>query len=114
MLTGGCPPHTRHMTLTAFDPRFTRDSGREIFGGSELLVKGALESDGGVHLTHGERFRGLLVPFFGGMLRQTKQGFERMNEVVRQRLAGMKQPHTRMRRQMPQRSGAEQGILDVA
>ena len=53
MLTGGYPPYTRHMTLTAFDPRFTRDSGREIFGGSELLVKGALESDGGVHLMTG-------------------------------------------------------------
>ena len=35
------------------DPRFTRESGREIFTGNELLVKGALESEGGVHLLTG-------------------------------------------------------------
>ena len=31
------------------DPRFLRDAGREIFTGNELLVKGALETEGGVH-----------------------------------------------------------------
>ena len=35
------------------DPRFLSDSGREVFLGNELLVKGALESDGGVHLMTG-------------------------------------------------------------
>ncbi|CAN5432253.1 indolepyruvate ferredoxin oxidoreductase family protein [soil metagenome] len=37
----------------AIDPRFLADSGREIFTGNELLVKGCLETDGGVHLLTG-------------------------------------------------------------
>ncbi len=37
----------------ATDPRFLADSGREVFTGNELLVKGALETDGGVHLLTG-------------------------------------------------------------
>ncbi|MDH3583785.1 MAG: 2-oxoacid:acceptor oxidoreductase family protein, partial [Phycisphaerae bacterium] len=35
------------------DPRFTLESGRELFTGNELLVKGALETVGGVHLLTG-------------------------------------------------------------
>src|ERR1700760_252377 len=37
----------------AMDPRFLADSGHEVFTGNELLVKGALETDGGVHLLTG-------------------------------------------------------------
>ena len=37
----------------ATDPRFLTESGREIFTGNELLVKGALETEGGVHLLTG-------------------------------------------------------------
>ena len=37
----------------ATDPRFLADGGREIFSGNELLIKGALETDGGVHLLTG-------------------------------------------------------------
>lgn len=37
----------------AIDPRFLTESGREVFTGNELLVKGALESEGGVHLLTG-------------------------------------------------------------
>src|SRR5687768_9708302 len=37
----------------AIDPRFLAASGREIFTGNELLVKGALETEGGVHLMTG-------------------------------------------------------------
>jgi indolepyruvate ferredoxin oxidoreductase len=37
----------------AIDPRFLADSGREVFTGNELLVKGALETEGGVHLLTG-------------------------------------------------------------
>jgi indolepyruvate ferredoxin oxidoreductase len=37
----------------ATDPRFLADSGREIFTGNELLIKGALETEGGVHLLTG-------------------------------------------------------------
>src|SRR3954466_16396232 len=37
----------------ATDPRFLAGSGREVFTGNELLVKGALETEGGVHLLTG-------------------------------------------------------------
>jgi len=37
----------------ATDPRFLADSGREVFTGNELLIKGALETEGGVHLLTG-------------------------------------------------------------
>ena len=37
----------------ATDPRFLAESGREIFTGNELLVKGCLETEGGVHLLTG-------------------------------------------------------------
>src|SRR6185437_11765041 len=37
----------------ATDPRFVCESGREIFTGNELLVKGCLETEGGVHLMTG-------------------------------------------------------------
>ena len=35
------------------DPRFLKASGAEVFTGNELLIKGALEVDGGVHLLTG-------------------------------------------------------------
>ena len=37
----------------ASDPRFLADAGREVFGGNELLVKGCLETPGGVGLMTG-------------------------------------------------------------
>src|SRR5438270_2248914 len=37
----------------SIDPRFVASSGREVFIGNELLVKGALEVEGGVHLLTG-------------------------------------------------------------
>jgi indolepyruvate ferredoxin oxidoreductase len=37
----------------ATDPRFLADSGREVFTGNELLLKGALETEGGVNLLTG-------------------------------------------------------------
>ncbi len=35
------------------DPRFIKNAGMEIYTGTELLVKGALETEGGVHLLTG-------------------------------------------------------------
>src|SRR5438105_130110 len=46
-------PPAQGSTIMATDPRFLTGSGREIFTGNELLVKGALETDGGVHLITG-------------------------------------------------------------
>src|ERR1700759_4614 len=39
--------------MASIDPRFLADSGREVFIGNELLVKGALETEGGVGLMTG-------------------------------------------------------------
>ena len=39
--------------MSKVDPRFTQESGPAVFTGNELLVKGALESAGGVHLYTG-------------------------------------------------------------
>ena len=36
-----------------FDPRFIQESGRAVYTGNELLVKGALEVEGGIHLFTG-------------------------------------------------------------
>src|SRR5580658_10308458 len=46
-------PAEGRLNNMAIDPRFLADSGREIFTGNELLVKGALETEGGVHLLTG-------------------------------------------------------------
>ncbi len=35
------------------DPRFLKEGGAEVFTGNELLIKGALEADGGTHLLTG-------------------------------------------------------------
>src|SRR5262245_57628362 len=35
------------------DPRFLKEDGCEVFTGNELLIKGALEAEGGTHLLTG-------------------------------------------------------------
>ena len=39
--------------MRPIDPRFTQEAGPIVFSGNELLVKGALETEGGVHLLTG-------------------------------------------------------------
>jgi indolepyruvate ferredoxin oxidoreductase len=46
-------PARRTDSAMAIDPRFLTGSGREVFNGNELLVKGCLEVEGGVHLYTG-------------------------------------------------------------
>jgi indolepyruvate ferredoxin oxidoreductase len=49
--------------MRQIDPRFTQEAGPAVFSGSELLVKGALETEGGVHLLTG--YPGSpIAPFF--------------------------------------------------
>jgi indolepyruvate ferredoxin oxidoreductase len=43
----------RGTNIMATDPRYLASSGREIFTGNELLIKGALETEGGVNLLTG-------------------------------------------------------------
>ena len=50
------PPHPsprERNGIMASDPRFSADAGREVFNGNELLVKGCLETPGGVGLMTG-------------------------------------------------------------
>jgi len=47
------PKANERQRIMAIDRRFVRSEGREVFNGNELLVKGALETEGGVHLLTG-------------------------------------------------------------
>ena len=39
--------------MERFEDRFITDQGQQIYNGNELLVKGAFETPGGVHLLTG-------------------------------------------------------------
>lgn len=45
------------------------------------------EIDGKTKLTHGEKFSGLLIPYFkwSGIAMETKSSFESMNEALKER-----------------------------
>ena len=53
------------------DPRFVKKSGREVFKAAELLVKGALEAEGGVHLLTG--YPGSSIPGFFDTLKSISE-----------------------------------------
>lgn len=57
---------------------------REIFDGAHEFV---IEPDGehGCRFVQRETFRGLLVPFVGGVLARTADGFDAMNHALQQR-----------------------------
>src|SRR5476651_2640972 len=59
----------------AIEARFLADGGREIFTGNELLVKGALEVEGGVHLLTG--YPGSPVAGFFDILGDIKELLEK-------------------------------------
>lgn len=88
------PPGGRGMTfkptvLAATPPRELRWLGRlllpGVFDGEHTLRIEPLDG-GRSRFVQSERFRGLLVPFFGGgSLAKTKEGFERMNDALKNR-----------------------------
>ena len=56
-----------------------------LFDGEHYFLLNAT-SDGHTKLIHGERFSGLLIPFFRNLLEtQTKPGFEEMNQALKVR-----------------------------
>jgi hypothetical protein len=59
---------------------------RGLFDGEHELLLEALP-DGACRFTQQERFTGLLVPFFGSVLRDTEAAFARMNQALRDRVA---------------------------
>jgi len=88
------PPGKRAMT---FRPRITAASPqRGLRWKGHLVVPGlcdaehefvlAPEAPRRTRVTQRETFRGALVPVLGGMLEPTRQGFEAMNEALRQRV----------------------------
>jgi hypothetical protein len=55
-----------------------------IFDGEHVLQLVPL-ADGRVRFLQAERFRGVLVPFFGKTLEKTERGFTAMNEALKRR-----------------------------
>jgi hypothetical protein len=88
------PPNRRAMTFT---PTVTEyESGMSIGWLGRFLVPRMLDGahslrieplpGGRVRFTQRETFRGILVPFMRGMLRDTDAGFTAMNEALRARV----------------------------
>ena len=87
------PPDSRAMDIKALVLAATPAQELRWRGG--LPVPGLFSGEHGFHLeaagagrTHlvqEERFRGLLVPIFGAMLRKTERGFEAMNAALKAR-----------------------------
>jgi len=87
-------PEGRGMT---FRPTVTSyEAGRTFRWRGRLLVPGLLDGEhiheveplegGRTRYVQRERFRGLLVPLFAGMLEQTRRGFRGMNEALKARV----------------------------
>lgn len=79
------------------NPRFLCiDADRELRWKGNLILPGIfdgehyfrLEQAGAdqVRLIQGEIFSGLLIPFFGQLLLETKKGFELFNTAIKQRV----------------------------
>lgn len=87
------PPEGRGMT---FRPTVLKaEPDRELRWIGRLLIPGIFDgehyfriepqTDGGVRFVQGERFTGVLVPFFGGIIRSAVRGFEEMNSALKDR-----------------------------
>ena len=71
-------------------------SDRELRWRGKVLVRGVFDGehyfilevlDGGrTRFLHGERFTGLLVPFFSGVIRSAAEGFKQMNVAFKERV----------------------------
>ncbi|MGY1650541.1 SRPBCC family protein [Geodermatophilus sp. SYSU D01119] len=94
------PPGGRGMTSR---PTVTVvEEGRELAWLGRLGLPGLFDgthsftlaprADGGTDLLQREVFRGVLVPLFGGTLRQTEVGFTAMNEALRRRAEDLAGP----------------------
>ena len=87
------PPDSRGMT---FRPTvLAAEPNRELRWLGRLVMPGLFDGEHSfrleqrgpdrVQFIQGERFSGLLVPVFGGMLRKTERGFEAMNQALKAR-----------------------------
>jgi len=55
---------------------------KRLFEGEHYFLLQPSER-GTTDFIHGEKFRGILVPFFKGMLKKTREGFELMNQELK-------------------------------
>ena len=80
-------------TMT-FKPRVLKfEKNREFRWKGKLLMPGIFDgehyfildelSENGTEFIHGEIFSGILIPFMGGMLEDTENGFDKMNEALK-------------------------------
>jgi hypothetical protein len=85
------PPDAGGMT---FKPTvLVSDTDQEFRWLGKLLFRGLFDGEhyfllkdlgnGTTQFIHGERFSGILVPLFGGILKKSKQGFELMNAALK-------------------------------
>ena len=83
----------------AFEPTLTSvAAGRELRWLGHLGIRGLFDGEhafaiepvgeGRVRFHHYEVMSGLLVPFLGGMLRDTERGFDEMNRALKARVEG--------------------------
>lgn len=88
------PPGGRGMTfrptvLAATPGQELRWLGKLIVGGlfdGEHSFVLTANADGTTHLTHGERFSGILVALLKGTLKNSHAGFEAFNQALKQRV----------------------------
>jgi hypothetical protein len=57
-----------------------------IFDGEHRFAVEPIDGGRRTRFVHAERFRGVLVPLLGSLLRNTEAGFAAMNEALRQRV----------------------------
>jgi hypothetical protein len=91
------PPGKRGSTFRPRVIHASPEAGLRWLG--RLILPGLCDADhefrltpaagGRTQLVQRETFRGLLVPLLAGMLEPTRQGFEAMNEALRQRVEAM-------------------------
>ncbi len=82
----GSKPMTFKPTVLVHNPnqefRWLGSVGiKGIFDGEHFFI--LHENEGVTTFTHGEKFKGLLIPFMGKVFEKTKQGFEEMNEALK-------------------------------
>ena len=90
------PPEGRGMTfrptvLNAEPNRELRWIGRILIPGifdGEHYFRIEPQADGGVRFIQGEKFTGVLVPFFGGIIKNAVRGFKEMNSALKDRAEG--------------------------
>ncbi len=85
------PPGGKQMT---FKPRLLKvEQNKEFRWKGKFLVKGVFDGehyfilkengDNQIRFIHGENFSGILIPLMGTVLRNTKLGFEMMNQALK-------------------------------